>query len=112
VDQAAQPESIAALTSSYEGLYYSSELGTAYEVVRKADILSLHPPRGVVAMEAQAPDIYAAKGNFSEGKFAGTVEFTRTHAAVTGLLLTSAGGRAAKILFARTTIPSSDFEGR
>lgn len=95
---------VAAGSSSYVGLYYSSELETAYEVIQREGGLSLCTPRGVVAMESQSPDVFATKGNFSLGKFAGTVEFTRAQGAVAGFLLTGAGGRAAKIPFARANI--------
>lgn len=95
---------VAAAPSSYVGLYYSSELETAYEVKETAGILSLCTPRGGVTLEGRSPDVFTAKGNFFEGKFAGTVEFTSTHGAVTGLLLTGAGGRAAKVPFAKASI--------
>jgi len=101
---------VAAASSSYEGLYYSSELETAYEVIPRAGGLSLCTPRGVVAMESESLDVFAAKGNFSEGKFAGTVEFTRAQGEVAGFLLTSAGGRAAKIPFAKASISRGSAE--
>ncbi|HUA14138.1 MAG TPA: serine hydrolase domain-containing protein [Verrucomicrobiae bacterium] len=89
-------------SSSYLGLYYSAELATAYEVTQKAGALSLRTPRGVVALEGRSPDVFAARGNLAEGKFAGTLEFSRAQGSVTGFLLTTSGGRAANIPFAKT----------
>ena len=87
--------------TSYVGIYYSTELDTAYTVLTHGQTLSLRTPRGEVPMMLHSGDTYDVKGNLMEGKVSGMLEFTQNGSAASGFVLTVSGARAANIQFTR-----------
>jgi len=87
--------------TSYVGFYYSTDLDTAYTVLTDGQTLSLCTPRGEAPMMLHSGDTYDVKGNLTEGKVSGMLEFTRNGSAVSGFVLTVSGARAANIQFTR-----------
>lgn len=86
---------------AYAGLYYSTDLDAVYTVLAHGKILSLRTPRGEVPLVLHSGDFYDVKGNLTEGKVSGMLEFTRTGSTANGFLLTVSGARAANIKFTR-----------
>ena len=86
---------------AYAGLYYSTDLDAVYTVLARGKVLNLLTPRGQVTLIRHSGDFYDVKGNLTEGKVSGMLEFTRTGSNPNGFLLTVSGARAADIKFAR-----------
>jgi CubicO group peptidase (beta-lactamase class C family) len=86
---------------AYAGLYYSTDLDAVYTVLVRGKVLNLLTPRGQVPLIRHSGDFYDVKGNLTEGKVSGMLEFTRTGSNPNGFLLTVSGARAADIKFAR-----------
>lgn len=86
---------------AYAGLYYSTDLDAVYTVLVHGKVLGLRTPRGEVPLVRHSGDFYDVKGNLTEGKVSGMLEFTRTGSTPDGFLLTVSGARAANIKFTR-----------